>query len=118
MKLQTIIKFIILVAIFYALLAFNIFHLGEKIVPSIKDYLQTNIQIEDKDIEETYFSTTDDSKDIEHFAARNRYEVMLETICNKINICDKVYFSGDYTLYEKYSYTKAIATLVDFIDKN
>lgn len=117
-KIISLIKLLILAGIFYAILAFNVFHLGEKLVPSSKDYLKENIPTEDQDIEETYFNTTDTSQNTGHFAAENRYAVMLENMCNKVNICDKVYFNGEYSVYEEYSYTKAIATLVDFIDKN
>jgi hypothetical protein len=54
-KSITIVKFIILVTIFYAILAFNVFHIGEKMVPSSKDYLTEDIPTEDSNIEENYF---------------------------------------------------------------
>lgn len=56
-RLITLIKFIILVAIFYALLAFNVFHIGEKIAPSSKDYLKEATP-EDISMEDEFFDNT------------------------------------------------------------
>ncbi len=110
------IKFILFVAIFYALLAFNVFHLWEKLVPSSKDYLETSIS-EDREIEETYFTETAEQT-TGHFAAENNFEAMKDRLCEKIAICEKIHFKGKYTVYDEYIYTKAIATLIDFIDRN
>jgi len=119
MKLKTIIKFIILVAIFYAFLAFNVFHIGEKMVPNSKNYLTEDIPTEDMEIEDNYFETTVIPSTTGHFAAtENRYDVMLKNLCKTVNICDKISFIGTYAIYDKYSYTKAITTLVSFIDTN
>ena len=117
MNIKNIIKFIILVIIFYALLALNVFHIGEKIAPTSKDYLKEvmpeNINMEDEFFDNTALPPWSSW----HFAAKaNRYEDMLKSICKSVNICDKIGFIGNYSLYEKYNYTKAITTLVNFID--
>lgn len=118
MKAKTIIKFIIFVAIFYALLAFNVFHLGEKIVPSSKDYLKESMP-EDIGIEDEFFDNTALPPWSWHFAAaENKYEAMLNALCKSSNICNKVNFIGNHNTYDKYSYTKAIVILTDFIDAN
>ena len=85
-------------------------------VPSSKDYLETSIS-EDREIEETYFTETAEQT-TGHFAAENNFEAMKDRLCEKIAICDKIHFKGKYTVYDEYIYTKAIATLIDFIDRN
>jgi len=53
-KINMLIKLLIATSIFYLILVFNIFHLGEDLVPSTKEYLDTpNIQ-EDGDLEQIY----------------------------------------------------------------
>ena len=61
MNRKTILKFIVATIIFYLVLAFNVFHIGEKLTPekteTIKNYLKEDVKIENIDIEEEYFST-------------------------------------------------------------
>jgi uncharacterized protein YxeA len=49
-----LIKLIILAAIFYALLAFNVFHIGEKLIPNTKDYVGTETTQDNQDLEQIY----------------------------------------------------------------
>ena len=62
MNRKTILKFIVATILFYLALAFNVFHIGEKIAPqeanSSKNYLQENTPVENLDIEEEYFNIT------------------------------------------------------------
>lgn len=115
MNRKTIIKFIIFTGIFYTILTFNVFHLGEKLAPSSKNYLKENIPTEDIDIEEIYFNKITPPK-TGHQAAEHRYEIMLSIICKKVDVCNKIFFNGNYTPYEKYIYTKPTTLLIDFID--
>lgn len=116
-KLLSLIKFILLVAIFYAFLMLNIFNIGERLVPSAKDYLETNIPTEDKDLEEQYLEIDTTTKtQTGHFAASTTND--LESICESTNLCDKITFKGSFTDTEKYRYTKIISKIVDFIAKN
>jgi len=116
-KIITLIKFIIVIAIFYAILASNVFHIGEKLVPSSKDYLKVNIPTENQDLEQTYLEenipTTEQTG---HFAANDINN--LETLCNSITICDKIDFNGNFTDSERYNYTKIISKIVLFIEDN
>ncbi len=117
MKAKTVIKFIIFVAIFYALLAFNVFHIGEKIVPTTKDYVEMNIPTEDVDLEENYLETNTISQgQTGHFAASTTKN--LESLCESINICNKIVFQWNFLDTEKYIYTKIISKVVQFIDDN
>ncbi|MEI6775107.1 MAG: hypothetical protein WCL18_10480 [bacterium] len=113
------IKFIILVAIFYALLAFNVFHIREKLVPRTTDYLKINIpqspQDSDQDLESTYLEANTNIQ-TGHFAANDTTN--LENLCNDIAICDKIQFNGDFLDTEKYGYTKIISKIIKFIDDN
>ena len=56
-KFTTLITFIIAAIVFYLLLAFNVFHIGEKIAPSSKDYLK-EVTPEDIGIEDEFFDNT------------------------------------------------------------
>ena len=72
-RIQTI-KFIILVGIFYAFLAFNIFNIAEKLVPSTKDYVNSDIPQTNQNIEATYLETVESGTtqgQTGHFAASN-----------------------------------------------
>ena len=115
MKAKTVIKFIILVAIFYALLAFNVFHIGEKLVPTTKDYLEMNIPPQDKDLEENYLEN-EPMIQTGHGAANNDND--LKSLCESINICNKIVFQWNFLDTEKYTYTKIISKVVQFIDDN
>lgn len=114
-KISIFIKFIILAAIFYAILAFNVFHLWEKLIPSTKDYLNVNIPTGEQNLEEKYFEI-DTNTQTAHGAAT--IETNLSIICDKINICDKLDFKGTFSTIEKYNYTKMIGKIVQFIDDN
>jgi len=116
-KFITIIKFAILVIIFYALLAFNVFHLWEKLIPSTKDYLETNTPQIDQNLEDTY-SEGDVIPQVQtgHFAADT--QANLDGLCESIGICDKIDFKGSFTDTEKYRYTKTVSKIVQFIGDN
>ncbi len=53
-RIIIIIKLLVLTIVFYALLALNVFHLGDILVPSSKDYLKTDISPESQDLEQNY----------------------------------------------------------------
>ncbi len=119
MNIKQIIKFIIFVAIFYMLLAFNVFHLGEKLAPNKKDYLEINIPTENEIVDEVYFNEEGiHTGETGHFAGVIDYEIMRENTCKTVNICDKINFYGNYSPFERYAYSKAITKLVKFIDIN
>ncbi len=116
-RIIVLIKFIILVAIFYVLLAFNVFRIGEKLVPSTKDYLQINVPQENQNLEENYMNNdTATQASTGHFAAGNMAN--LESLCNNIAICDKIHFNGTFSETEKYNYTKFFSKIVQFIADN
>lgn len=117
-KIVTLIKFIILVAIFYALLVFNIFNIGEKLVPTPKDYIKMDQPPQNEEIEQTYLEiNTGTEIQTWHFAANTTTN--LETLCmNNIVVCDKIHFNGKFTDMEKYNYIKPISKTVEFIDNN
>ena len=98
MKLSRVVKFIIAVIVFYAVLASNVFHIGEKLVPDTKDYLES------------------DTIETGHSAADNTSN--LEALCNSTNICNKIAFKGDFLSTEKYTYIKSISKILQFIDDN
>jgi hypothetical protein len=90
-KIITLIKLIILAAIFYALLACNVFHIGEKLVPTTKDYIEMDIPTEDTDLEENYLEpNTTLPTQTGHFAANTTNN--LKILCENINICNKIVF--------------------------
>ena len=111
MKVKQFLKFIIAVIIFYALLASNIFHIGEKLVPKSIDYTEMNIQEIGQDNEEIGVNT-----ETGHFAAD--YTININNLCKRIGICDKIQFNGDFSSNEKYIYTKRFDQIVEFIDNN
>lgn len=115
-KIITLIKLIILAAIFYALLAFNVFHLGEKLVPSTKDYLEVNIPTEDTTLEERYLEMDIGETGTGHGAASIAGNI--DDLCATANICDKIAFNGKYTQTEKYTYLKILTKLTRFINTN
>ena len=115
-RIQTI-KFIILVGIFYAFLAFNIFNIGEKLVPSAKDYVNGDITQTNQNIEDIYLETGSTTQgQTGHFAASN--ETDRENLCNTVDMCNKIEFNGNFSDTEKYTYTKIITKIVQFIDNN
>lgn len=108
-------KFIIAVGIFYFLLVSNIFHIGDLLSPSSKDYLNNNTTTWEQTIEEKYLNI-DNQEQTWHFAANDITN--LENLCNDIGICDKIDFQGSFTENEKYTYTKIISKVVQFISDN
>lgn len=116
MNRKRTIKFLIITAICYLLLTFNVFHIGQKLVPIDIDYL-TQEKPQDKSIEDIYFETPILVDTTGHFSAESVYDMIYKALCKKTNMCDKIYLNGEYSSYEKYGYTKAVTTLVDFIDK-
>ena len=116
-KIIILIKFIAIAAIFYLLLAFNVFHLWEKLLPNTKDYVEINIPQDDKNLEQIYL---EESGTIQpqtwHFAANS--QTNLDNLCASVNICDKIQFNGNFIATEKYSYIKIIDKIVQFIDTN
>lgn len=116
-KITMLLKFVIITILWYLLLQFNIFHIGDLLVPSSKDYVeittpQNNTENETDNREETISSIEQTG----HFAANNGTK--LENLCNRIEICDKIDFKGNFNDTEKYNYTKTINTIVQFIDEN
>ena len=122
MNRKAILKFIIATIIFYLVLAFNVFHIGEKLTPektgTIKDYLKEDVKIENIDIEEEYFSTITTNDTSWHFVAESSYERLYQNLCNRANICDKIILNGITSTYDKYAYTRATIALIDFVDNN
>ncbi len=117
MKIKQIIKFIIFVAIFYAILAFNIFHIGEKLTSQTKDYLDINIPKTDQNLEDIYSDTGIlPHTQTWHFAADT--EMNMDSLCASIGICDKIHFQGNFSDAEKYWYIKTINKIVQFIVDN
>ena len=117
MNIKILIKFIIFVAIFYVLLAYNVFHLWEKLVPNTKDYLDVNIPHKNQDLEQQYMNNDSRIKEqTGHFAAGNPND--LASLCDSIHICDKIVFNGNFLDTEKYIYTKIIDKIITFIDTN
>lgn len=113
-KIIALIKAIVLVGIFYLLLVYNVFDIGETLVPSSKDYLQENTPITEKSLEEIYLQ--DESTDqTGHFAATSTQE-QLDLLCDKIQICDIITFKGTFNIVEKYNYTKIFSKIVEFVD--
>ena len=113
-KIIALIKAIVLVGIFYLLLVYNVFDIGETLVPSSKDYLQESTPITEKSLEEIYLQ--DESfNQTGHFAAASTQE-QLDLLCEKIQICDIITFKGTFNIVEKYNYTKIFSKIVEFVD--
>lgn len=117
MKVNQAVKFIILTAIFYALLAFNVFHIGEKLVPETKDYTEIYLP-EEEQIPEDISLEIDNTiqEETGHFAGSSTAN--LASMCKRIPICDKIQFQGSFSSTEKYTYTKHIIRIIQFIDDN
>lgn len=116
-KIIVTIKFIILTTIFYALLAFNVFQIWERIVPSSKDYLQGDIPQEDQNLEQNYLNRESTSQgSIGHWAASTAGN--MDDLCASVNICNKINFNGTYTDTKKYTYIKIISKIIQFVDSN
>lgn len=116
MKTNQIIKFIIAGGVFYALLTFNIFHIGEKLLPEDKNYVESTIPQEEQDIENRYLEIDTPQEESGHFAGN--YVTNLENLCKRITICNKLQFKGIFSSIEKYNYTKIVSRIAQFIDDN
>lgn len=121
---QNITKFVLATIVFYAMLSFNVFRVGELLVPSSKDYLQVDPQL---------IGTTNDSgaiyiqeaiQEIQsssqwHGAASastGEYQSKRQGICNSnTSLCKDISFVGTYTDYEKFLYLWAIFKVANFI---
>jgi len=64
-RIITLIKFIIFVAIFYALLAFNVFNIGERLLPTPTDYIEID--------------TPEDMQDLERISIEEDNNLQIET---------------------------------------
>lgn len=120
---QTVTKFILATAIFYAILAFNIFHIGENIIPVEKDYLSAASQAEmminntgDQYIQEAI-------RDIElqvHGAGENNTgdKIRIQTIClSNERLCKKIVFESPFSDRQRYIYISTIFHIVNFINE-
>lgn len=116
MKFKRILRFLIITAICYLLLAFNVFYIGEKLVPEeTKDYTQNEIPQEEESLENIYLEIEENNDGTTgHFATSS--EANLESLCYKNIICEKIDFNGTFTTEEKYNYTKIISKIVQFVD--
>ncbi|MFA7298875.1 MAG: hypothetical protein WC010_04495 [Candidatus Absconditabacterales bacterium] len=116
-RIITLIKFIIFVAIFYALLAFNVFNIGERLLPTPTDYIEIDTPEDMQDLERISIEE-DNNLQIEtgHGVAGNGK--MFENLCNRITICEKIYFNGSFIDTEKYNYTRIVDRIVQFINDN
>ena len=116
-RIITLIKFIIFVAIFYALLAFNVFNIGERLLPTPTDYIEIDTPEDMQDLERISIEE-DNNLQIEtgHWVAGNGK--MFENLCNRITICEKIYFNGSFIDTEKYNYTRIVDRIVQFINDN
>lgn len=104
-------------AICYALLAFNVFHVGEKLIPNTKEYIDMPTIQDDKDIEQRYLEEElTIQEETWHFAANTQRNI--DNLCAKIDICEKITFNGDYTDIDRYLYIKIIDKIFTFIDTN
>jgi len=117
MRIRQIITFIILVAIFYAALAFNVFHIGDKLVPSGKNYLEINTPEQSQSNENNDGEMGNNKEQTGHFSADNG-TTNLESLCTDSIICEKTHFKGTFSDTEKYNYIKSISKITQFIDNN
>lgn len=120
-KLIQLIKFVILTAIFYTLLASNIFHIADFLAPNTIDYTQREIPESHQETNTTDFETIETGNIIiqtetGHFAASDERDISI--LCDTIAICDKINFKGNFTDNSKYTYTQNIIKILSFIDNN
>ncbi|MCX6825484.1 MAG: hypothetical protein NTY80_04680 [candidate division SR1 bacterium] len=111
-KVKITIKFLVVVMVFYAFLIYNIFNIGEKLVPIEKDYV--NI-----DIAETNQAAKPDTNAPQgtgHFVAYDSGNLV--DLCNSIGICEKINFKGTFTDTEKYTYISIFDRVIQFIHNN
>lgn len=111
-------------AAFYAMLAFNVFHVGEQIVPIEEDYAGSTspAEIPSATSGEQYIQEAVEDIQAEqvHQAAdaANQDKMRFQTICNADSaMCAKVVFEGTYTDKERYLYLGSIFKITNFINK-
>ena len=118
--LNQIITFIIATILFYMLLNYNVFHIGDFVAQTSKDYLEISPPQENEtDSENIYLNvpaSTITTNKTGHFAANDTND--LENLCATINICNKIIFNGTFSSTEKYNYTKIIDKVIQFINNN
>lgn len=122
---QNGIKFIVATAAFYALLAINVFRVGEIIAPAEKDYLNNTHQAESV-ITTTWDQYIQDAmQEIQnaqiHGAANETGQTQskFQTICSSNKtLCNKIEFAGTYTEKEKFLYLSSIFKIAMFINDN
>lgn len=102
--------------IVYAILASNLFGIGQKIAPSPKDYVNEPDSQSVTQLEKIYLQD-DETYEAWHFAPPTTQE-QLDAVCDRIHICDTIGFEGKFSIVEKYNYTKIISKIVEFIDNN
>jgi len=122
---QIIIKFLLATAIFYALLALNVFNIGDIISPPEKDYIDETIhaavpadlpgiQYIQEALAEIYNESWHLSADQESSSLG-----VFEDICAlDVVLCRNIYFQWDFTQSEKALYLGSVFAVSQFIDKN
>ncbi|MEI7563234.1 MAG: hypothetical protein WCJ39_06335 [bacterium] len=118
---STIIKWIGATIVFYLFLMSNVFHVGDSIFPSAKDYinqpehLRTGATAIDQAIRmETENSGTQDNALLaQTHGAANTPDMICQ---NNEKICDTAHFVGDYTNKEKINYLANLIKIGRFID--
>ncbi|MCX6822675.1 MAG: hypothetical protein NTX91_01585 [candidate division SR1 bacterium] len=115
-------KFIVATAIFYAMLAFNVFHVGESIVPAEKDYINSTSQAEtvitstgDQYIQDAIQTT---QNPVHGAAPSSNEQSKFDTICSSnTTLCKVIKFESTFTNKEKYIYLSSIFKVVKFINE-
>jgi hypothetical protein len=121
---QNITKFILATAAFYALLALNVFNVGESIAPTEKDYLNTTSQAETTITSTGEQYIQDAIQEIQtpiHGAATasSGDTARLQAVCgSNRTLCNTVHFESFFSDREKYLYLSSIFNVVNFINKN
>lgn len=105
---KNLIKFVIATAAFYALLAFNVFHVGERLVSTeevpLKITERAEISLETP--EDQYIQEAVEDLQVHQAAdAISQDKIRLQAVCalDKI-LCAKVVFEGIYTDRDRYLY--------------
>lgn len=120
---QNITKFILATAAFYALLAFNVFHVGESIAPAEKDYLDQTSQSQTQITSTGEQYIQDAIQEIQtplHGAATtdSSDKARLKTVCaSNRTLCDTIHFESFFSEKEKYLYLSSIFNVVNFINE-
>ena len=115
-------KFIVATAIFYAMLAFNVFHVGESIVPTPKDYLNATSQAPTtiSNTGEQYIQ--DAIQEIQHpihgaATSSNMDKAKFDAVCkSNTTLCNEVNFESTFSDKDKYVYLAGIFRIANFIN--